>query len=75
MPSVTLLGKPGCHLCDDARAIEPEIPGFPERAQASLLTLLPKADAAPLAQRAVVYALAGQASVLARRIAAYMETH
>lgn len=21
MPSVTLLGKPGCHLCDDARAV------------------------------------------------------
>jgi len=21
VPSVTLLGKPGCHLCDDARAI------------------------------------------------------
>lgn len=21
MPSVTLLGKPGCHLCDDARQI------------------------------------------------------
>ena len=21
MPSVTLLGKPGCHLCDDARVI------------------------------------------------------
>lgn len=21
MPRVTLLGKPGCHLCDDARAI------------------------------------------------------
>lgn len=21
MPTVTLLGKPGCHLCDDARAV------------------------------------------------------
>lgn len=21
MPNLTLLGKPGCHLCDDARAI------------------------------------------------------
>jgi len=21
VPSVTLLGKPGCHLCDDARAV------------------------------------------------------
>ncbi len=21
MPSVTLLGKPGCHLCDDARLV------------------------------------------------------
>ncbi|MEO7270099.1 MAG: glutaredoxin family protein [Knoellia sp.] len=21
MPRVTLIGKPGCHLCDDARAI------------------------------------------------------
>ncbi|MEO8094026.1 MAG: glutaredoxin family protein [Pseudolysinimonas sp.] len=21
MPRVTLLGKPGCHLCDDARAV------------------------------------------------------
>ena len=21
MPSVTLLGKPGCHLCDDARIV------------------------------------------------------
>ena len=33
MPSVTLLGKPGCHLCDDARAVvlgvlaqHPEVP-------------------------------------------------
>ena len=52
----------------DARAIEPEIPGFPEQAQAALLALLPKADAAPIAERAVIYALAGQASVLARRI-------
>ncbi|MBE7523160.1 MAG: GGDEF domain-containing protein [Burkholderiales bacterium] len=52
----------------DARAIEPEIPGFPERAQAALLALLPQADAAPIAERSVVYALAGQASVLARRI-------
>jgi hypothetical protein len=21
MPTVTLIGKPGCHLCDDARAV------------------------------------------------------
>ena len=21
MPSITLLGKPGCHLCDDARVV------------------------------------------------------
>lgn len=25
MPSVTLLGKPGCHLCDDARAVVLEV--------------------------------------------------
>lgn len=52
----------------DARAIEPEIPGFPGQSQAALLALLPKADAAPIAERAAVYALAGRASVLARRI-------
>ena len=33
----------------DARAIEPEMPGFPEKAQAALLALLPEADAAPIA--------------------------
>jgi glutaredoxin len=31
VPSVTLIGKPGCHLCDDARgvlqAVLPEFPG------------------------------------------------
>ncbi|MEZ5190502.1 MAG: glutaredoxin family protein [Schumannella sp.] len=37
MPSVTLLGKPGCHLCDDARevlaAVLADFPGvaFEER--------------------------------------------
>lgn len=25
MPRVTLLGKPGCHLCDDARAIVADV--------------------------------------------------
>lgn len=25
MPDVLLLGKPGCHLCDDARAIVTEV--------------------------------------------------
>ena len=25
MPHVLLLGKPGCHLCDDARAIVAEV--------------------------------------------------
>lgn len=55
-------------VLSDARAIEPEMPGFPEKAQAALLALLPEADAAPIAERSVVYALAGQASVLARQI-------
>lgn len=27
MPRLTLLGKPGCHLCDDARAIVLEVAG------------------------------------------------
>lgn len=27
MPRVTLLGKPGCHLCDDARAIIERVAG------------------------------------------------
>ncbi len=26
-PRLTLLGKPGCHLCDDARAIVREVAG------------------------------------------------
>ena len=26
-PRLTLLGKPGCHLCDDARAIALEVAG------------------------------------------------
>jgi glutaredoxin len=25
VPSVTLLGKPGCHLCDDARAVVKDV--------------------------------------------------
>lgn len=25
MPRLTLLGKPGCHLCDDARAVVAEV--------------------------------------------------
>ncbi|WBU37024.1 glutaredoxin family protein [Homoserinibacter sp. YIM 151385] len=30
MPRVTLVGKPGCHLCDDARAVLAEVlPEFP----------------------------------------------
>jgi len=27
VPRLTLLGKPGCHLCDDARAIVLEVAG------------------------------------------------
>ena len=35
MVSVTLLGKPGCHLCDDARAVVLEVlAGFPSDAVA-----------------------------------------
>jgi glutaredoxin len=31
VPSVTLLGKPGCHLCDDARAVvERVLADYPE---------------------------------------------
>jgi diguanylate cyclase (GGDEF)-like protein len=55
-------------VIERARAIEPDVPGFPERADAALSALLAEADAAPIAERAVVYALAGQARVLARRI-------
>lgn len=30
MPRLTLIGKPGCHLCDDARSvIEGVLPEFP----------------------------------------------
>lgn len=30
MTTVTLIGKPGCHLCDDARAVVGEVlAGFP----------------------------------------------
>lgn len=25
MPTITLIGKPGCHLCDDARAVVDEV--------------------------------------------------
>lgn len=25
MPALTLIGKPGCHLCDDARAVIAEV--------------------------------------------------
>lgn len=35
--SVTLIGKPGCHLCDDARAaIERVLAGLPPAASVSL---------------------------------------
>lgn len=27
MPALTLIGKPGCHLCDDARAVITEVLG------------------------------------------------
>lgn len=31
MPHVVLLGKPGCHLCDDARTVVADVLGaFPE---------------------------------------------
>ncbi|MDH2443423.1 glutaredoxin family protein [Amnibacterium sp. CER49] len=31
MPTVTLIGKPGCHLCDDARAVVQDVLGDLER--------------------------------------------
>lgn len=40
MPTITLIGKPGCHLCDDARAV--------------ITTVMAEVNARPGAQAAVL---------------------
>ncbi len=63
-------GMANLAVADDAllgrvRAVEPDLLAFPGRADVTLAELLPEADKAPIADRAVAYALAGQARVMA----------
>jgi diguanylate cyclase (GGDEF)-like protein len=52
-------------LVKRAHELEETLNGFPQRTLAELHTLLPRADAAPAGERRYVYALYGQAQVLA----------
>ena len=55
-------------LAGRVRAIEPDLQGFPDRVDAELTALMPEADAAPPAERRLVYALDGQAKVLIGKV-------
>jgi diguanylate cyclase (GGDEF)-like protein len=65
---VALLSAFGVHADDElmqrAHGLEASLNGYPQRTLAELATLLPRADAAPAAERRYVYALYGQARVL-----------
>ena len=66
---VALLSAFGANADDElvkrAHALEAALQGFPQRTLAELVTLLPRADAAPFGERRYVYAIYGQARVLA----------
>ncbi len=56
-------------LLDQALAIEADLQGYPARAESELAALMPRADAAPAAERRIVYALYGQAMALTGKVA------
>ncbi len=65
---VALLGAFGANADDElvkrVNGLEAALNGFPQRTLAELVTLLPRADAAPARERRYVYAIYGQARVL-----------
>jgi diguanylate cyclase (GGDEF)-like protein len=67
------IAAPAALVDDDvarrALAIEPALYGYPERAMLDLAALTSRADVAPAGSRILVYALYGQAMVLARKTA------
>jgi len=40
MPALTLIGKPGCHLCDDARTVITEVLGDFDDVELTELSIL-----------------------------------
>ena len=66
---VTLLSAFGANADDElvrrVNGLETALNGFPQRTLAELVILLPRADAAPAGERRYVYAIYGQARVLA----------
>ena len=66
---VALLSAFGANADDElvkrTHGLEATLNGFPQRALTELVTLLPRADAAPARERRYVYAIYGQARVLA----------
>lgn len=62
---------PVAHADEDlvrkARAIEPSVAGFPQRAASELAALRPRAEVAPVADRVLVQALYGQALIASGR--------
>ena len=55
-------------LLDQALAIEADLQGYPVRAESELAALVPRADAAPAAERRIVYVLYGQAKALSGKV-------
>jgi diguanylate cyclase (GGDEF)-like protein len=66
---LAMLGAFAAHADDElvrrTHELENALNGFPQRTLTELVTLLPRADAAPAAERRYVYSIYGQARVLA----------